>query len=150
MSEQGVSGKIHLRDESGCDIIAKQGKVNVIRSPCIRMVPPWIGAWFNGVKFIVALFIRQASSTAEKIWVQWRHVLIDVMDITDSGICLPYFDEGVFNRMPAFVGNLTGHNNALTNRVSVDDPVPGQVVVEFANYFLSKYWRSKQSKGIMD
>jgi hypothetical protein len=81
---QRIPRKIHLGYKAGSESGTKQRKMNMSRTPCIRMIPPRVRAWFNGKKLITAFVIRDELPFADKIWVQRRIMLIDAVPVASG------------------------------------------------------------------
>src|SRR5688572_28547809 len=86
------------------------------RPPGIQMVPPGIGARFNGLKPVATIRVGDAAAHAGEVRVEGSRMLVLIMRVPTGRVGLPHFDELMRNR-PAFaVEHLTGDYKALTQR----------------------------------
>src|SRR5262249_40812972 len=84
-------------------------------------------------------FVRQYPPAAVKIRVQWRVMLVELMDIAPTSISLPDLDERASNWVPRIINHAAGDNNPLADRLTGSDRVLRQIMIERPNTIRSKH-----------
>ena len=91
--QKWIAGEIHLRNQTCRKCRPKQRKMNVLRTPRIRMIPPRVCARANGDKTIAAFSVGERLANSRKIWIQRSMVLIPLMQVPARCIGLPYLNQ---------------------------------------------------------
>src|SRR6266852_3666241 len=92
--------------------------MNVCRTPRIVVIEPGIGPRLDGHEPISAIFVRQRAARPAEVWIEWRRVLVPLMQIAACGIRLPDLDQGVRYRTSVVIQYLAGDDDALALRLS--------------------------------
>src|SRR6516162_7783619 len=92
--------------------------MDMCRTPRIEVVAPRIRTRTDGYESILSSIVGDRMSATCKVRIQWRVVLIFVVQIAASRISLPDFDERVPLRTSVFVQYSSTYNDALANRLT--------------------------------
>src|SRR6266566_2839672 len=122
-----VVGEVHLRHQARQHRWSENREMDVGRTPCIRMVLPWIRPWTNCQETINTFFVRQTATHAQEVGIKRPWPLISFVEVTSSSICLPYFQQSVRHWSASIVEHATRHNNALANRLTASTGVTCKV-----------------------
>src|SRR5271154_1234055 len=117
-SQQRIARKIHLGNETGREAGAEQAEVDMIRTPRIVMIAPWIGTRLDAHKAIRAAIVGDHSADAGEVRIERRLVPISGVSVAARGIRLPDFDHGVRNRAAVFIEYAAGHHDALAESLA--------------------------------
>src|SRR5580765_4957339 len=91
--KQGITGKVHLRDQTRNESLSKDRKVYMGGPPGIVVVEPGIRPRLNGHETISAMFVRKRSSSSGEIRVERRWMLVLYMGVAARRVCLPDFNQ---------------------------------------------------------
>src|SRR5271155_2190710 len=112
--------------------------MNVLRTPCIRMISPGIGTRPNGHEAIAAIFIGKGLAHAGEIRVERCVMLIPLVQIAPRSICLPNFDQGIPDRLTILVPNVSTDNDPLSQRFTF--VLTCQIAHAWENNLLVENW----------
>src|SRR5882724_9118891 len=132
---QRIIGKIHLRDQTRDQTRPKQRKMDVRRTPGIRVVAPRIGARLDGDEPVVPFVIGARAAGASEVRVERRGVAILFMNIAPGGVALPEFDQRAWNGTSVFVENASGDDDPLAKGLA--RVLACEVVVGLADWVMS-------------
>src|SRR4029077_10293015 len=120
--------------------------MDVLRPPCVVMISPRISAGPYGDEAIVALSICKRLSHAREVWIQWRIVLIALVEIASRGIGLPNLNQRIANRPAILIEYSPADYNSLAEGLA--SALPRQVESLRLDNVLSKTWASHFRKCI--
>src|ERR1700687_4868035 len=92
--------------------------MDVLRPPRVVMISPRIGARPYGNEAVVALSICKRLSHAREVWIQWRIVLIVLVEIASRGIGLPNLNQRIANRPAILIEYPPADYNSLAERLA--------------------------------
>ena len=110
--------------------------MDVLRAPRVRMIFPRVCARPDGNEAVAAFFIRECLPDTNEIRIQWRVMLIPLVQVAPSGVGLPYFDEGFADGTAIFIHHVSGNDDAFAQRFS--PALPRKVVRVGANNILAE------------
>src|ERR1700685_4420744 len=91
--------------------------MNVRRTPRVVVIEPGISSWLDGHKTIGAVLIGKRATCSGKVGIEWRGVLVLLMDIAASRIRLPYFNQGTRYGTSVGIEHAPGHDNSFASRL---------------------------------
>ena len=89
----GSFGKIHLRHEPRSEVQAEQRKMNVRRTPGVRMIAPRIRSGLDRDELITSVGVGQRPPGPGEIRVERRRMIVDRVRVTPRRVALPDFDQ---------------------------------------------------------
>ena len=127
MRNQRVAGEVHLRHEPARERRPEQGEVDVRRPPRVGVVAPRVRAWLDRDEPVDALLIGEAAAGAGEVGIQGGRVVVDGVDVSPRRVRLPDLDQRVPHRPAVGVGDPTGDDDPLAQRLA--GMLTGQVCV---------------------
>src|SRR5579872_4787583 len=82
-------------------------------SPGVGMIAPRICARPDRHKTVAPFRIRKRMTSARKIPIEWRMVLINRMEIAACRIRLPDFEQRIWQRTSCLIEHVAAYNNAF-------------------------------------
>src|SRR5262249_39596730 len=123
--QERIAGKIHLGDNARHKAGAENAEVKMCRTPCVRRVPPGIGAGFDGQEAIISVFVSHRLTNAGKVGIERRIMLVDRVVIPAGSVALPQFDQGTRDRVRVLVKDAAGDNDPLSDGFTL--MLPGKI-----------------------
>src|ERR1700722_4419478 len=97
-SQKGITGEVHLSNQSSSKARPEQAEVNVIRSPRIVMIAPRIRTRLDGHEAICAVLVGYDSPDAGEMRIERCFVLVVGVSIAAGSVRLPNLDQSARNR----------------------------------------------------
>src|SRR5215469_11703532 len=69
--EKRVAGKVHLRDQTGCERGTEQGEMNVGRAPGVVVIVPGVTTGLDRDEAIMAIGVGQGVTTTGEVGIEW-------------------------------------------------------------------------------
>src|SRR5690606_26855723 len=122
--------------------------MNVTRSPSIVVIAPGIGARLDAHECIPPFGISDTAAAAEEVGIDWRVMLVGLVDVPTGGVGLPHFHESVRHRPPHFVEDTSGDDDSLAQRLTVTPSISRKIAVEWPHAFVTVDWARQLREGL--
>src|SRR5438128_12462780 len=101
------------------------------RSPRVAMILPRIRAWLDRDEAIPAVVVGEAATGAGEVRVEWRRVLVILVEVAAGGVRLPDLHDRVPQRSSVAVEHAAGDDDPLADRLA--GMLAGQVMIELGD-----------------
>ncbi len=131
-------GEVHLGDHPLGELGAEKREVDVRGgAPGVVMVAPRIGTWLDRGEVVGAVGIGEAAAGAREVRVEWRGMLVTLVDVTTGGVGLPDLHELVAHRPTVAVGDAPRDDHPLADRVAA--ALDREVRLEWVDVGMAEY-----------
>src|SRR5215471_1741450 len=104
--------------------------MDMSRPPAVDPVAERVSAGFDGTEEIVAVVVSQHSAAAAEVGIDRSDMSIVAMAVASARIRLPDLHEGIADRTPVAVQNITMDDDLFVDRLASFGVVENEIVVE--------------------